>query len=122
MAPPAPPTASANPRPAAYPIDDRGFVNSRARCDGAQAAVVIGRTSGSLVVICSDRSGRYGYRGVRLSDDAMLATAASSTPTHGFIAQHAGVTYSVSPAELRVTADGTVIKQEPMLDYAGLRP
>jgi hypothetical protein len=68
-------------------------------------------------VICGDRNGRYGYRGLRLSDDAVLTTAARSTPTHGFIAQNAGVTYSVSPVELRVTVGGAVIKQEPMIDY-----
>jgi hypothetical protein len=68
-------------------------------------------------VICGDRNGRYGYRGLRLSDDAVLTTSARSTPTHGFIAQNAGVTYSVSPVELRVTVGGAVIKQEPMIDY-----
>ena len=113
IAPPSPP------EPAGYPIDDKGFLNSGARCDGSQTAVAIGRTSGSLVVICGDRSGRYGYRGVRLSDDAVLTTAARSTSTHGFTAKHAAVTYSISPTELRVTAGGAVIKQEPMLDYRG---
>jgi hypothetical protein len=94
-------------------------VNSDARCDGTQTAVAIGRTPGSLVVICGDRNGDYGYLGLRLSDDAVLKTTAHSTPTHEFIAQNASVTYSISPAELRVTADGTVIKQEPMIDYRG---
>ena len=54
-----------------------------------------------------------------LSDDAVLTTAARSTSTRGFVAQHAAVTYSISPSELRVTAGGAVIKQEPMLDYRG---
>jgi hypothetical protein len=71
------------------------------------------------VVICGDRSGRYGYLGLRLSDDAVLKTSARSTSTHGFIAQNASVTYSISPAELRVTVGGAVIKQEPMIDYRG---
>lgn len=119
---PSPPPRSALP-PAAAPdpfaVDDRGFVNSGARCDGTETAVAIGRTPGSLVVICGDRNGRYGYRGLRLSDDAMLKTSARSTSTHGFIAQNAGTTYSISPAELRVTVGGAVIKQEPMIDYRG---
>jgi hypothetical protein len=42
-------------------VDDRGFVNSDARCDGTQTAVAIGRTPGSLVAICGDPDGRYGY-------------------------------------------------------------
>jgi hypothetical protein len=96
-----------------------GFVNTGARCDGTQTAVAIGRTPGSLVVICGDHNGRYGYLGLRLSDDAVLKTSARTTPTHEFIAQNASVTYSISPAELRVTAGGAVIKQEPMIDYRG---
>jgi hypothetical protein len=104
-----------------FAVDDRGFVNSDARCDGTQTAVAIGRTPGSLVVICGDRSGQYGYRGVRLSDDAVLKTAARTTPKHQFIAQNARVTYSISPAELLVTAGGAVIKKEPMIDYRGPR-
>jgi hypothetical protein len=42
--------------------------------------------------------------------------------THEFIAQNASVTYSISPAELRVTVGGAVIKQEPMIDYRGPVP
>jgi hypothetical protein len=112
--------ATAAPDP--FAVDDRGFVNSGVRCDGTQTAVAIGRTPGSLVVICADRNGRYGYLGLRLSDEAVLKTSARSTSTHGFIAQNASVTYSISPAELRVTVGGVVIKQEPMIDYEGPRP
>jgi hypothetical protein len=107
---------------APFVVVDRGFVNSDARCDGTQTAVAIGRTPGSLVVICGDPDGRYGYLGLRLSDDAALKTSARTTPTHEFIAQNASVTYSISPAGLLVTAGGAVIKQEPMIDYRGPRP
>jgi hypothetical protein len=96
-----------------------GFVNSDARCDGNQTAIAIGRTPGSLVVICGDRDGRFGYLGLRLSDDAVVKTSARTTPTHEFITQNASVTYAISPAELRVTVGGAVIKQEPMIDYCG---
>jgi hypothetical protein len=114
--PPSPPAAApADP----FPVDDRGFVNSDARCDQSQTAVAIGRTPGSLVVICGDPSGQYGYLGVRLSDDAVLKTVARTTPTHEFVAQHKSVTYAISPSELRVTDGGAVIKQEPMIDYRG---
>jgi hypothetical protein len=111
--PPAPPKAT----PAPFAVDDRGFVNTDARCDGSQTAVAIGRTRGSLVVICGGRDGRYGYRGVRLSDDAVLKTSARATPTHEFIAQNASVIYAISPAELRITEGGAVLRQEPMIDY-----
>ena len=106
----------------AFAVDERGFVNSDARCEGTQTAIAIGRTPASLVVICGDRSGRYGYLGVRLSDDAVLKTVARTTPRHAFIAQNASVTYSISPAELVVTAGGAVLKQEPMIDYRGPLP
>jgi hypothetical protein len=121
-----PPAAVPLPPPVAAPdpfaVDDMGFVNSGARCDGTQTAVAIGRTVGSLVVICGDRNGRYGYLGVRLSDDAVLKTSARTAPSHEFIAQNASVVYSISAAELRVTVGGAVIKQEPMIDYRGPVP
>jgi hypothetical protein len=123
---PSPPPAVPLPPPVAAPdpfaVDEMGFVNSDARCDRTQTAVAIGRTVGSLVVICGDRLGRYGYLGLRLRDDAMLKTSARTTSTHGFIAQNASVTYSISRAELRVTAGGAVIKREPMIDYRGPVP
>src|SRR5215217_8587609 len=79
---------------------DKDFVVSSARYEATQTAVAIARTPGSLVVICSDQRGQYGYRGVRLSDDASLATIARATPTHSFIAQNSTVTYTLSPTEL----------------------
>jgi len=84
-APPSPPVAAPDP----FAVDDRGFVNSDARCDGTQTAFATGRTPGSLVVICGDRNGRYGYLGVRLSDDAVLRAVAATTPAHQFIVRNA---------------------------------
>jgi hypothetical protein len=49
----------------------------------------------------------------------VLRASARTTPTHEFIAQYASVTYSISPVGLLVIAGGTVIKQEPMIDYRG---
>jgi hypothetical protein len=122
---PPPPVVPPPPIPAPvapFAVDDKGFVNSTARCEATQTAVAVGRTPGSLVVICGDSDGRYGYLGVRLRDDALLKTVARTTRTHKFIAQNAGVTYAISPSELVVTAGGAVVKQEPMLDYRGLKP
>lgn len=69
------------------------------------------------MVICGDPNGQYEYRGLRLSDAAVLDTVAQTAPARGFLARNAGVTYQVSPTELLVTAAGTVIKQESMIDY-----
>src|SRR5215211_5386869 len=109
-----PRTAGAEPTPseAPFPTDDRGFVNSAARCDGAQSAVVIGRTSRSLVVICADESGRYEYRGVRVSDGAALTVPATTAGDGLFVARIDKVTYAVSPKELLVKSDDSVLRQE----------
>ncbi|GFG48685.1 hypothetical protein CQY20_09825 [Mycolicibacterium agri] len=100
-----------------FPSDDKGFIHSSARCEDTQAAYAIGRTNGSLVVICGEPTGRYEYLGVRLSDAALLRTQAETDAERGFFAQRGSVVYAVSAAELRVTAGSTVIKQEPMVEY-----
>jgi hypothetical protein len=113
---PSPVTAA----PAPFPHDDSGFINSPARCQGSQPAAAIGRTAGSLVVICGEQPGPYTYLGLRLSDGAMLQTTASTTSigsARGFLARRAGVLYAVNRNELEVTAGSTVIKREPMIEY-----
>jgi hypothetical protein len=105
--------------PPLFVTDDKGFVNSNARCKGTQTAAAIGRTQGSFVVVCTGENGQYEYLGVRLSDDAVLRTAAETTPSHGFLARNASVTYTVSPTELLVTAGATVIKHEAMIEFRG---
>ena len=104
----------------AIPLRRRRLHRFVGRCGGSQPAFAIGRTIGSLVVICGEQTGPYEYLGVRLSDAAMLRTAASTNSTHGFLARRAGVLYAVSPRELKVTAGSTVIKQEPMIEYREL--
>lgn len=106
-----------SPPPAPYPSDDRGFIHSSARCQGAKPAFAIGRTRGSLVVICAEQTGRYEYLGVRLSDAAVMRADAQSSSARGFLARKSGVVYAVSPSELKVTTGDTVIKQEPMIEY-----
>jgi hypothetical protein len=114
-----PPTASepVSQPPALFGVDDKGFVNSNARCAGTQTVVALGRTERSFVVICANENGQYEYLGVRLSDDAVLKATAETTPAHEFLARNAGVTYTVTPAELLVMTGDTVIRQEPMIDY-----
>ena len=109
----------AEPAPAVtpYSFDQSGFVNSSARCRETQTARAIGRTQGSLVVICLDRSGRFEYHGVRLTDEAALATAAVANQDRRFVARNYGVSYAVSPTELLVTSANSVIKREPMVEY-----
>jgi hypothetical protein len=97
--------------------DDRGFLNSSARCEGALAAVAIARTQASLVTICADQKGRYTYRGVRLSDGAALTVSAESTGGREFVARSGEVTYSLSAQQLVITAGDTVVRREPVTEY-----
>jgi hypothetical protein len=117
-APPKHPPVEATPVEPRAPFasDDEGFIDSSARCQGSQPAFAIGRTQGSLVVICGEPAGRYAYLGVRLSDAAMLRTDAETDSARGFLAQRAGVVYSVSPTELKVTTGHTVLQREPMIE------
>ncbi|WP_301122833.1 hypothetical protein [Mycolicibacterium fortuitum] len=102
---------------AAFASDGSGFVDSQARCRDTQTARAIGRTEGSLVVICLDRTGRLEYHGERLSDRAALATSADATPGRRFVARNYQVNYAVSPTELLVTSGSSVLKREPMVEY-----
>jgi len=80
------------------PVNSAPIAQSPNETRGASPAFAIGRTIGSLVVICGERTGPYEYLGVRLSDAAMLRTAASTNSTHGFLARKAGVLYAGPPA------------------------
>lgn len=112
------PAVVAPPQPvAAFATDRSGFLHSTARCDRDQTARAIARTSQSLVVICADHSGQIEYRGVRLSDEAMLKAGAHTTAGQGFVARNYRVTYAVSPTALTVSSGGTVLKREPMVEY-----
>jgi hypothetical protein len=63
---PAPAQNTIDPQ-ALFVTDDRGFVNSNARCEGSKRAAAIGRTERSFVVICAGENGRYEYLGVRMT-------------------------------------------------------
>ncbi|MGA5546278.1 hypothetical protein ACPCIR_30920 [Mycobacterium sp. NPDC051198] len=109
--------AAAAPATAAFASDGSGFVDSQARCRDTQTARAIGRTEGSLIVICLDRTGRLEYHGVRLSDRAALAASADLTPGRKFVARNFQANYAVSPTELLVTSGSSVLKREPMVEY-----
>ena len=115
-----PPTPTKKPA-APFATDEHGFINSAARCDDTQTTDSIGRTHRSLVVICVDPSGKFEYRGVRLSDNAALRVAAEPTSGGGFVARNEGVTYAVSPTELVVTAGEEVLFRESMIDHLAPR-
>ena len=75
--------------------DALGFVNSPARCDPQQTAVVVGRTKLSSIAICADGRGHYEYRGVRLADQALQRLPRRGWPTAAS-ARTDQVSYTVS--------------------------
>ena len=101
--------------------DGSGYIDSTARCESPDVAVVFGSTASSRVAICRDKAGGYEYRGVRLRDGAKLIAPASLT-SKGFVAESDGGTYTVSASALEVTYGGTVLRDEPMVDFHGTIP
>jgi hypothetical protein len=97
--------------------DDRGLVDSTARCAAPDSAVAFGRTDSSRVAICVDPDGRYEYRGVRVRDGATLITSAEPSGDGGFVAENDGVTYTVTASSLVVAVGERVIRDEPMVDF-----
>lgn len=97
-------------------IDDRGFVDSEARCEAPAVAVAFGRTETALVAIC-EKNGRYEYRGIRMRDEALLAAPAVEDGDDVFSAENDGVTYRFSAKELEVSSGNRVIHAEPMVAY-----
>jgi hypothetical protein len=108
------PTAAAQPDPIG--TDDRGFIDTEARCEQSTFAVAFGRTQRSLVAICV-QDGAYEYRGVRLGDEALLTADALAIGDGRFTAENDGVTYTFSAKELVITQGDRVIRTEPMVAY-----
>ena len=114
------PSAGARPpsdSTAPYPSDDRGFLNSSARCAEPLALVTAARTDAALVAICLDPKGEYEYHGVRLSDGAALSVPAEASGGREFVANNDGVTYSLSAKQLVITKGDNVIRREPVIEY-----
>lgn len=99
-----------------YTSDEQGYVGTEAYCDSTQLAVAFGRTTRSLVAICTKPEGGYEYRGVRLSDEAGLKTSATAADG-GFIVQNEGATYTVTPQQLLVTSDDKVVYRDTWVEY-----
>jgi hypothetical protein len=102
---------------AAPASDGQGYVDSTARCNTPDTAVVFGSTATSRVAICKTPGGQYQYRGVRVRDGAKLIVPASQSGNGGFVAENDGITYTVTPDSLVVSAGNRVIREEPMVDF-----
>ncbi|WP_051722134.1 MULTISPECIES: hypothetical protein [Actinomycetes] len=111
-------TATTTPQQQHPGMDQLGFQNSHARCDTDDEPAVTARTAQSQVVICIRSNSTYYYRGVRLSDQAPSEyDGAQTSNNRSFNVTNGSVTYTVSPTALIITESGTVIANEPMIDY-----
>lgn len=100
-----------------YPTDQRGYLNSSARCDADQVLVAYGRTDRALVAICVSRDGDLEYRGVRLSDLAFTTLPAGRTSDGAIVANNDGVTYAVSPSAFLVSEGDNVLYRDKWVEF-----
>jgi hypothetical protein len=103
--------------PESFTTDERGFVDTAARCDKWQSAVAVGRTEHSLVAICTDGNGQYEYRGVRVKDSSVLDVPAEATEDGQFVAENGPFTYTFSAKELVIDKGWFVLRTEPMVAF-----
>jgi hypothetical protein len=112
---------SAMAKPPTVPTDSQGYLNSPARCASNQSAVVVGRTPLSLVAICTNGRGYYEYRGMRLSDGAVLTLPAKALSNGCFGAHTDAVDYTVSSNKLLLTSGLRVLRDEVMVEFKDYR-
>jgi hypothetical protein len=120
LPPPKPraPVAAAPPSQSAeFPIDEQGFVDTKARCDEGQQAVAIARTTRAVMVVCRGTDDTYEYEGVRLSDGAFLRLDDVRPLPAGFEAHNDGTTYRLSATELVVITGENLTSRDAVVDY-----
>ena len=114
--------SKAGAEPGSLQTDDRGFINTAARCDAPKSAVAVGRTEQSLIAICVDGSGHYEYRGVRLKDNSGLNVTGALMKGGRYIAHNADFTYIFSAKELMILQGwGWMARREPMVAFVAPR-
>jgi len=100
--------------------DEQGFLNSDARCDPGHPAAAMGSTTQTALVLCQTGPGAFYYRGVRLSDGALIALANAVRSAGGFDVTNPadGTRYEIRPHRLTLLrTDGQVAAQETMVAY-----
>ena len=100
--------------------DEQGFLNSDARCDPGHPAAAMGSTTQTELVLCQTGPGSFYYRGVRLSDGALIALANAVRSAGGYdVTNPADRTrYEIRPHRLTLLrTDGQVAAQETMVAY-----
>lgn len=117
---PAPTTRSAPLRTVGVSgADGQGFLAvPGARCNEANPAVAVARTTKSYVTVCLTGAGRYYYKGVRALDGAAIELDDPVPTGSGFIAtSNDGTRYVLDSSRLTISSGGEVLGQEPVLEY-----
>ncbi|MFF0612241.1 protein kinase [Nocardia tengchongensis] len=100
--------------------DAQGFAQTP-RCNANDPAMSIGRTGKSRLVVCRSATGRYYYKGLRISDGAEIQLNDPVPDGNGgFIVTNPtdGTQYKITAYGLVITKDGQVQADEPMVEYA----
>ncbi|WP_433563389.1 protein kinase domain-containing protein [Nocardia sp. CA-151230] len=101
--------------------DTQGFTAQPPRCNADDPAMAIGRTDKSRLVVCRTTTGRFYYKGVRISDNAGIQLD-DPVPdgTGGFTVTNPtdGTQYRITAYSLVITTGGQVAANESMTEYA----
>ncbi|MGW5113369.1 protein kinase domain-containing protein [Nocardia sp. NPDC004123] len=101
--------------------DTQGFTVQPPRCNADDPAMAIGRTDKSRLVVCRTATGRFYYKGVRISDNAGIQLD-DPVPdgTGGFTVTNPtdGTQYRITAYSLVITTGGQVAANESMIEYA----
>ncbi|MEC3951635.1 protein kinase [Nocardia sp. CDC153] len=101
--------------------DGQGFTAQSPRCNADDPAMAIGRTDKSRLVVCRTATGRFYYKGLRISDNAGIQLD-DPVPdgTGGFTVTNPtdGTQYRITAYSLVITVSGQVAANESMIEYA----
>ncbi|WP_218001514.1 serine/threonine-protein kinase [Nocardia niigatensis] len=101
--------------------DTQGFTSQLPRCNADDPAMAIGRTDKSRLVVCRTATGRFYYKGVRISDNAGIQLD-DPVPdgTGGFTVTNPtdGTQYRITAYSLVISTGGQVAANESMIEYA----
>ncbi|MFI1920260.1 protein kinase [Nocardia sp. NPDC020380] len=100
--------------------DTQGFTTGGPRCDADDPAMAVGRSTASRIAICRTSTGRYYYKGVRISDGATISIN-DPVPdgSGGYTVTNPGdgTMYRITASALVITSNGQVAANEPMQEY-----
>ncbi|MTE17539.1 serine/threonine-protein kinase [Nocardia aurantiaca] len=101
--------------------DAQGFTSQLARCNAGDPAMAMGRTDKSRLVVCRAATGRFYYKGMRISDNAGIELD-DPVPdgTGGFTVTNPtdGTQYRITAYSLVISSGGQVAADESMIEYA----